>query len=75
MYYTVPENKDMPSAMPMIYRDNDGAWIPADEGNSDYQQYLIWAKSNTAQVYDTANPPPVTSEPVEWVQPDDGATT
>ena len=25
----------------MIYRISDGAWIPKDEDNNDYQQYLI----------------------------------
>jgi hypothetical protein len=26
----------------MIYRIDDGAWIPKDEANSDYQEYLLW---------------------------------
>lgn len=32
-----------------IYRVDDGAVIPMDEANSDYQRYLKWvAKGNTA---------------------------
>lgn len=34
----------------MIYRISDGAWIPTDEANKDYQEYLKWvAEGNVAE--------------------------
>jgi hypothetical protein len=36
----------------MIYRISDEAWIPSDEANTDYKEYLEWvAKGNTAEEY------------------------
>jgi len=34
--------------------DDDGklSFIPKDEGNTDYQEYLEWAKTNTAEAAD-----------------------
>ena len=35
-----------------ILRTSDGVYIPKDEGNTDYQEYLEWAKTNTAESAD-----------------------
>jgi len=35
-----------------ILRKEDNAFIPKDEANSDYQKYLEWAKTNTAEAAD-----------------------
>jgi len=32
-----------------IIRTSDGAGIPIDPNNTDYQNYLEWAKTNTAE--------------------------
>lgn len=35
-----------------IYRISDETWIPSDETNTDYKQYLEWvAEGNTAEEY------------------------
>tara|TARA_Y100001951_G_scaffold99378_1_gene101323 strand:+ start:630 stop:791 length:162 start_codon:yes stop_codon:yes gene_type:complete len=36
----------------MIKRKKDGAFIPFDPENTDYQEYLEWAKTNTAEASD-----------------------
>jgi hypothetical protein len=42
-----------PSKSPVIVR-NDGAFIPYDEGNIDYVEYLAWvADGNTAEEWQT----------------------
>ena len=38
--YEIPSNIDGTPSTETILR-SDGAWIPVDEGNKDYQQYLI----------------------------------
>ena len=35
-----------------VKRIEDGALIPFDEANTDYQEYLEWAKTNTAEEAD-----------------------
>ena len=36
----------------VIIRKEDNAFIPFDEANTDYQEYLEWAKTNTAEDID-----------------------
>jgi len=36
----------------IIIRIADNAAIPIDEANTDYQEYLEWAKTNTAEEAD-----------------------
>ena len=36
----------------LVIRKSDGAFIPFDETNPDYQEYLEWAKTNTAEEAD-----------------------
>jgi hypothetical protein len=31
-----------------IFREEDGAWIPLDSANSDYQRYLRWLENPEA---------------------------
>ena len=35
-----------------ILRKEDNAFIPKDEDNTDYQEYLEWAKTNTPEEAD-----------------------
>ena len=36
----------------VIIRKEDNAFIPFDEANKDYQEYLEWSKTNTAEAPD-----------------------
>ncbi len=50
--YNIPDDfKGM--VMESIIRKEDGAMIPKDEANTDYQEYLEWvAEGNTAEAAD-----------------------
>ena len=41
-----------PDGQEVVYRVEDGAWIPMDEANSDYQAYLNKDKPQTRMVID-----------------------
>ena len=38
--------------IPTVIRKSDGAAIPFDSDNTDYQAYLEWAKTNTPEEAD-----------------------
>lgn len=54
MNYTYKKIKDIDGVVSttMIYRKEDGAFIPFDEANRDYQVYKEWAKTNTPEAAD-----------------------
>ena len=56
MTYKLLKETDSPtgkkSEAPVILRKTDGAFIPKDSANTDYQEYLEWAKTNTAEAAD-----------------------
>jgi len=55
MYKLLPT----PLAQKFINRINDNAFIPCDNGNTDYQSYLSWlADGNTPEAADLPPPPP-----------------
>ena len=42
-----------------IIRTSDGAYIPADEANTDYAEYLLWLKAGNTPEAATPAPGPV----------------
>ena len=54
MTYTYKKVKDLEgNEAKTILRKKDGAFIPFDEANTDYQEYLEWvAEGNTAEAAD-----------------------
>jgi len=50
--YKLLKSPDTGVELPMILRKEDLLYIPKDEGNNDYQEYLEWAKTNTAEAAD-----------------------
>jgi hypothetical protein len=47
----------------VIQRDEDGAFIPADPDNVDYQDYLAWLDEGNEPNPPPANPAPPIEEP------------
>ena len=44
---------DLTNKINTVLRKEDNAFIPFDEGNTDYQEYLAWvAEGNTAEAAD-----------------------
>ena len=54
MTYTYKKVKDIDGSIGIyILRKEDNAFIPKDEANTDYQEYLEWvAEGNTAEAAD-----------------------
>jgi len=52
MTYKLPSTDHTGETPEVIIRKTDGAQIPFDPDNTDYQEYLEWAKTNTAEAAD-----------------------
>lgn len=51
--YKIAQKDPLSNAKPSIIRLDDMAWIPQDERNTDYQEYLTWlAEGNTPEPAD-----------------------
>lgn len=48
----------------MIFREKDEAWIPFDEGNRDYREYMAWLEEGNQPKPPQGTPtPPIETEP------------
>ena len=53
MSYKLVNSIDTGAELPVILRKTDGVWIPKDEANIDYQEYLKWvSEGNTPEEAD-----------------------
>jgi hypothetical protein len=59
------------NGLEIIYRIEDGAWIPKDEANSDYQRYLKWLENPNAEEVNYLTAPAI----MESTQPDEADLT
>lgn len=54
MYKLLPKNELIAADPQMVQRLADNAFIPFDEANTDYQEYLAWlAEGNTPESADS----------------------
>jgi len=52
MSYKLPSKNILGETPNTIIRKADNVTIPKDEANTDYQEYLEWAKTNTPEEAD-----------------------
>lgn len=67
MYTQVHDHMTGKPSDNVVQRDEDGAFIPFDEGNADYQEYVRWMTEGGK----TKPPPAVPAPPIEEIPPPD----